>query len=467
VPQISLLSGITSDAQADLRTSFPINLIPVPKDTGVSKGYLRTAPGLSAFGEGPGVDRGGVNWRGFLYRAMGQELVGVGEDGSVAYKGYISGTGRVSMDYGADHLLIVGDGKAWLFDGATLTQITDIDLGNVIDGLWVDGYYLFTDGSYLIVTELNNPFSIDPLKYGSSEADPDAIMGVLKYRGELRSFNRYTIETFQNIGGTGFPFQRVASALIEKGAVGTRAKTTFADTVAWLGSGRNEPCSVYIMNGSQAVKIATREVEKRLKAYSEDELATVVLESCSDEAHQHLYVHLPGETLVYDLAGSQAAGEPVWFFRSTGVSGVNPYRARGFVWCYGKWIVGDTQGGRLGYVDDNVTTQYGEVSGWQFDTMLLNNSGKGAIVWALELTGTTGRAPAGEDPTIFHSYTVDGLKWSREQTARMGAPGQTSVRVQFRRCGQLDNVRGERFRGANRTPVSWMRLEAELEGLNG
>jgi len=465
VASISLLSGISSDAQADLRTTYPVNLIPVPKDTGVSKGYLRTVPGLSSFATGVGVDRGAINWAGTLYRVSGAKLLSVASDGTTTDKGDITGTGQVSMDYGPTYLLTVGDGKAWLRDGTSNTQITDPDLGTVIDGIWVDGYYLFTDGTFLIVTELNNPFSIDPLKYGSSEVDPDPIKGVFKLRDEVLAVNRYTIETFQNVGGTGFPFQRVPSALMEKGAVGTHAKTRFADTLAFLGSGRNEPCSVYIVDGGKPTKIATREVEMRLKAYSEAQLATALLEARADEAHQHLMVHLPGETLVYDLAASMTAQEPIWVFLSTGVSGINAYRARNFVWCYGRWICGDTADGRIGYVDASVSTQYGEVAGWQFDTMWLYNQAQGAIVWALELIGTTGRAPAGDDPTVFHAYTEDGLSWSQERTTRIGKAGDTAIRVQWRRVGKMRRMRGERFRGANKTPISWLRLEATLEAL--
>lgn len=466
MPQISLLSGITSDANADWRTSYPVNAIPVPKDTGISKGYLRVAPGLTQFATSTGTCRGSINWNDLNYRVKGTSLVRVNADGTVTTIGTISGSGPVTFDYGPTYLMVVGDEKAWLYDGATLTQITDIDLGAVIDGCWVDGYYLFTDGEFLIVTELNNPFSIDPMKYGSSEADPDPIKGVLKLRGEVYAFNRYTIELFDNTGGSGFPFTRVESGLIETGCVGTHAKTHFAKTFAWVGSGRNEPCSVYMAVGGAESKIATREVERRLAAYTEAQLAAIEIEAKADRLHQHLLIHLPNETMVYDAAASAVAGEPVWFFLSTGTVGPAAYRARHFTWCYGKWLVGDTEDGRVGYWDETLTTQYEEVAGGQFDTMMLFNQGKGAIVHSLELVCTAGRAPGDDDPTVFHSYTVDGLNWSQERQARIGSAGQTQQRVVFRHCGMMRSFRGERFRWANAAPVSWTRLEAELEPLN-
>lgn len=467
MPQIALLSGISSDANGDFRTTYPVNLIPVPKDTGISKGYLRAAPGLTAFATGAGISRGGINWNDLCYRVMGTSLQRVNADGTVTNIGTITGTGPVAMDYGPVYLSIVGDGKAWLYDGATLTQIVDVDIGVPIDVVWVDGYYVYTDGAFLYVSELTNPFSIDPLKYAASEIDPDSILGVLKYRNEVYALNRYTIEVFDNVGGTGFPFTRLPGGLIPKGCIGKRAKTMFADTFAWVGSGRKEPCSVYVASGGAAQKIATREVEARLAAYTEAQLAACEIEERADKLHQHLLIHLPNETLVYDAAASLVSGQPIWFFLSTGVTGPAAYRARHFVWCYGKWLVGDTQDGRVGYVDETVVTQYEAVAGWQFDTMLLYNDGAGAIVWSLELVGTTGRAPGADDPTVFHSYTLDGLNWSQERTARMGSAGQTSQRVMFMECGCMEHMRSERFRGANKTPISWARLEAKLEPLGG
>jgi hypothetical protein len=79
--QIPILSGIYSDPAGDFRTSLPKNMIPVSKEQGISKGYLRPADGITEFGTGPGTDRGGINWNGILYRVMGTKLVKVAADG--------------------------------------------------------------------------------------------------------------------------------------------------------------------------------------------------------------------------------------------------------------------------------------------------------------------------------------------------------------------------------------------------
>mgnify|MGYP007082282028 CR=1 FL=1 len=67
------------------------------------------------------------------------------------------------------------------------------------------------------VADLADPASINPLHYGSAETDPDPVRAVDELRNELYGFGRYTVEVYQNGGGTGFVFQRVDGAQIGKG----------------------------------------------------------------------------------------------------------------------------------------------------------------------------------------------------------------------------------------------------------
>ena len=178
--QIPILNGIYADAAPDFRTSYPKNLVPVPKQTGISAGYLRPADGVVEAGTGPGVGRGAINWNGVLYRVMGTKLVSIAENNTVTEIGDVGGTNRVTFDYGFTYLAIASNNNLFLYDGTTLTQVTDPDLGVVLDVVWVDGYYMTTDGEFLVITDLADPFAVNPLKYGSAEADPDAINASLR-----------------------------------------------------------------------------------------------------------------------------------------------------------------------------------------------------------------------------------------------------------------------------------------------
>lgn len=465
--QIPILSGIYADQAADFRTSYPRNMIPVPKKTGISDGYLRPSDGLALFGTGPGTDRGGYNWNGVLYRVMGTKFCSVSAAGAVTVLGDVGGGGQVTMDNGFDRLAIWSGGRLYYWDGSTLAQVTDPDLGTVIDGRWIAGYYVSTDGEFLVVTELNDPFAVNPLKYGSAESDPDPLLAMDELRNELYALGRYTIEVFENVGGANFPFQRIEGAQVVRGVIGTHAYAQFAQTFAFLGSARNEAPAVYIMGAGGTDKLSTREIDEILLRYTEAQLSTVVVEAKVDKGHNWLMVHLPDTCWVYDLAASQVVGEPVWFELNSAVVGLATYRARNLVWCYDTWVSGDPTSSNLGRFVDTASEHYGQTIGWDFGTMMLYNETRGAIVNELELVALPGRVALGANPVIWTSYSLDGETWSQERATPAGRQGQRLQRIAWRRLGKMRNYRMQRFRGTSDAHVSIARLEAELEPLNG
>lgn len=465
--QVPILSGIYRDTTSDVRTSLPRNLVPVPKDSGVSKGYLAPADGIKPFAaSAPGVGRGGINWNGQCYRVMGPSLVRVEEAGNVVVLGDVGGLGDVSFDYSFDRLAIASGGRMFYWDGSNLTQVTDSDLGVVVDMIWVAGYFMTTDGAFLVVTELNDPYSVDPLKYGSSESDPDPVVALQKVRNEVMALNRYTIEVFQNVGGDGFPFQRIDGAQVQRGCVGTHACVKFMDSVAFVGSGRDEAPAVWIVSGGTSQKLSTREVDILLSSYTEAQLAKAVLDARVDKGHQLLYLGLPDRTLVFDGAGSTALSTPIWFELGSGLLGGAPYRARHLTWAYNRWLLDDTEGPVVGALTNETSTHYGQNVGWEFSTPMFYNEGNGAIIHEMELVAMPGGTPLGKDPVVWTSYSLDGETWSQERATSAGKIGERNKRIAWRRQGKLRNFRLQKFRGTSDSHMPVMRLELRIEGLS-
>jgi hypothetical protein len=444
-------------------------MVPVPKNSGISSGFLRPGDGIVANGSGPGIDRGGINWNGTCYRVMGTKLVTVASNGTVTVLGDVGGPTNtlVTLDYSFDLLAIASGGRLYFWDPAasTLTQNTDPDLGLVLDVVWVDGYFMTTDGEFLIVTELSNPLAVNPLKYGSSEVDPDPVVALLKLRNEIYALNRNTIEVFDNVGGEVFPFARIDGAQIQKGVIGTFGCCVFSERIAFLGSGRNEAPGIYMGAAATAQKISTQEIDEILLQYTETQLATVKLEARNDKAHEHLYVHLPDRTLVYDNAASQVLNEAVWFTLTTTVVGFSQYRARNLVWAYDKWLVGDPQSSNIGYLVDTTGHHWGQQVRWEFGTLIAYNEGNGALFHELELVSLTGRVALGVNPQISTSYSLDGQSWSQDRYIRVGTTGNTKKRLAWFQQGSMRNWRIQRFRGDSDAHLSFARLEAQIEGL--
>lgn len=463
--QLPVLAGIYTDNQPDFRVGYPINLIPVTFPTGISNGYLRPSEGLISAGVLSGADRGAIEWLGTHYRLIGTNFVSIDQNGVINIIGTIPGSDQVTFDYSFDRLAIAANNQLWYYDGSALSRVTDPDLGVVIDVVWVDGYFMTTDGEFLVVTELNDPTAVNPLKYGSSEIDPDPVVAIKKIRNEIYAINRNTIEVFDNVGGTLFPFQRIDGAQIMKGAVGTHACCLYIDALAFLGSGRNEQPGIYLGANAQAIKISTREIDTVLLNYTETELANVLLEQRTDKDQALLYVHLPDRTYVYDGAGSRAMGQQVWYVLTSSLTGFSEYRARNFVWVYGKHWCADPTTGNYGYVSDSVSTHWGDKVRWECTTGLVYNESNGAVFHELELVGLTGRVALGDNPVISTSYSLDGVTYSQEHTISAGTIGDRNKRLVWRRQGKMRNWRVQRFTGNSDAHIGIVRIEAKIEGL--
>ena len=467
--QIPILSGIFSDNTPELRTAYPVNFVPVPKQSGISNGFLRPGDGIVANGTGPGTDRGGINWQGELYRVMGTKLVEISSTGVVTTLGDVGGpiNQLVTLDYSFDLLAIASGGRLYFWNPSTstLTQNTDPDLGVVLDFCWVDGYFMTTDGEFLVVTELSNPLVVNPLKYGSSEVDPDPVVALLKLRNEVYALNRNTIEVFDNVGGELFPFARIDGAQIQKGVIGTQGCCVFIDRIAFLGSARNEAPGIYVGAAAVTEKISTQEIDNLLLEYTEAQLALVKLEARNDKNHEHLYVHLPDRTIVFDASATKALQTPVWFTLTTTLAGFAQYRARNMVWVYDKWMVGDPQSASIGYLVQDTGHHWGQQVRWEFGTLIVYNESNGAIFNEMELVSLTGSIALGENPQISTSYSLDGQTYSQEKFISVGTIGNRQKRLAWFQQGHMRNWRIQRFRGDSDAHVSYVRLEAQIEAL--
>lgn len=447
---LPILSSIYATEAGDFETAYPCNMEPVAQQSGVSSGHLRTAMGAETWVTGPGIDRGGINWNGTLYRVMGSLLVQIAFDGSITTIGDVGSDGfPVRMDYGFGRLAINSANNLWYYDGTTLAQVTDTDLGPVLDMVWMDGYYVTTDGTSIIVTDLSDPFSVNPLKYGSAEADPDMVTGLIATkRGELVALGQYTIEFYQNAGTSGFPFQVSPGATIPIGCVGRYAKCEFVQSFAFVGGGENQAIGVWIAGQGSASKISTRAIDDLLA--DEPNKASIQLEVRVARDENRLYVHLSDRTLVYLAGASSQLKQPIWYTCASGIAMDRPYRLRNAVNVYDKLICGDTEANAIGIVSesldpgdgmaflswsfdgeaysqeyaqplgkrgnraarpqwrphlriptnyaalrfrgDNAQPHFGELTGWEFGAGFVYNDTKGAILHDIELVGLPGRA---------------------------------------------------------------------------
>ena len=376
------------------------------------------------------------------FRVNGTTFYEIDESGISTELGTVSGTDTVSFANSFNTQAIVADGRYYLYDPTNgFREVTDSDLGNPIDVVWVDGYYFFTDGEFIYHTDINDESAIDPLKFATAEFMPDDTLGVTKTQdNKVAVFGRYTVEYFTNTAQDNFAFQRIQQRAIKIGIVGTHCKCEVESSFFILG-GRKEQsvgCWAVAVGGTQ--KVSTREVDKVIGAYTEIELADSVVETYSEDGYQYVVYHLPNETLLFNYTLSRSVGiEQSWTILQTGddknyrgIHYVNDIRIH-------KWILGDKTNGNLGILTETLATQYDELCTWELYSPWYYL--EGASVDMLEVEILPGFNDQG-DATVFLSLTYDGVNYSKNYIEIYGSQSNYNQRYILRRLWLYQGLGG-------------------------
>jgi len=284
--RIPFVTGVQVNSDGEPSLFYPVNLEVTLKDTGNSSEYMRQHDGITHYIDGTGLDRGGINWNGRYFRVTGTDLLEINSDGTKTIRAHIDGTKQCRFDYSFDSLSISNGEKLYYYSNENKAQTASTSLfGQVIDHKFMDGYFFTTDGANIVQSELNDKTTANPFKYGSSELDPDNIVALQRIRGELYALNRYTIEVFDNVGGTGFVLARVNGAQIMKGCVGTQANTVVNDALVFVGGGRGEQLAVYVAGGGQSKRISTVDIDATINKLTETEKRNIKLEQMGHVNH--------------------------------------------------------------------------------------------------------------------------------------------------------------------------------------
>lgn len=458
---VTLIKGdrIDNSLDTDYRDAIPVNMYAVEKPLLGSAGYMIQYPGLTDFATGTGVDRGANYNERFdsQYRVSGTSLIEVKVDGSIVNLGVVSGSEQVAMPYSFNTQCIIADGKMFLYDNVNgLVEVNDTDLGNPIDGTWIDGYYFLTDGEFIYHTDINDESSIDPLKFATAEFSPDKTLGVAKTQdNKVIVFGRYTTEYFINAATENFAFQRVQTRAQKIGIVATHAKTETKNGFYITGGRKDEDIGVYVVSVGKSTKVSTREIDKIIREYTEPELSNIRMESRTENNITFILLHLPKETLCFnETIASKFGVESAWCLLKTDVNTNNTYRAINSVFDsrLSEWVCGDKISNKIGLIDNSKSTHYNEVVEWILYTPFIGI--ESASINKLEIETIPGHTIT-NDATVAFSITTDGVIYGEEWFNIYGEVQNYHKRFIIRRIGYVRDWIGFKFRGASKSRMTF------------
>ena len=473
IQQLPLAKGLGKDYRnADYVDLLPVNMLATPKEVLNASGYLRSFPGLDKINDVAGTSLGAEynTVQNVVYRVAGGKLYqGRNERGDVAI------SARVSMAHSATSQAVASNGILTLYryDGSNKTlqnwpeevngtAFAQYDIGKVRDTCRARGRYIWVkDGTQTFgVTDLEDESHPDRFRpFYTAESQPDGIIGCGVWRDFVVMFGSSTIEYFSLTGAADTSaaiYVAQPSMMVQKGIAGTHCKTEFMDSFAFISHQSTGAPSIYMINNGQASQIATATVEKVLRSYTADELATGVLESIRFDSHELLIVHLPSHVLCYDATASQSG--PQWCILKTGLFD-DVHRAIDYVFEGNQVTVGDKLEAVIGALKFESSAQYDKQAEHLLFTPMFKADN--ARVFDFELESATGASQWAE--RLFISATVDGSNYGREQMVDYNAPFIYDKRTIWRRIGRVRKNIGFKVRVITRSPVTLSDCSLRIE----
>lgn len=480
--ELNFAEGFYVSQSPQLIEKRVVNCYPViPHAEAVSRRALLGTPGIAPLADfGLGKSRGALVFSdGTPYRVIGNSLVSVTATGITTDHGTISGSSDVSMDSNGINIAIQDPkGASYFFTPAT--GVLEINGGSVFNSFGQAETVTFKDGFYFYTTR-NNFFSgsakttndgkdFNALDFADAEISPDNIVAGHNNHNQLYIFGEGTTEVYQTIVTSGFPVQRIAGALIQKGCAAPNSIVDFDNGFLFIGGDVDEKPAVWKASGSTAIKVSNASVDYLIQQSSETDISTARAFSYAENGNFFAVFTVGNNTLVYDAATSALSGAPEWHERQTGITngtGFQPWRAVHGVKAYGDIQVGDDRSGKVGALDFTLNTEYGNTIERFFTTKPFINNGDQVFSHEIELHMQTGVGDATTAiPKIRMDYSDDGSRtFSNEISKSMGAVGRYKDRVRWSRLGSFPMSRVLRFKMSDPVDFNVYSLFANAEGV--
>lgn len=341
--------------------------------------------------------------------------------------------------------------------GPTLSPKTEFDLSGAIDidrhesrFVWITkdkmGCTSLTAGEDVIAE--HKPDYIAP--FYAQESDPDDNKAIRSWQGKyVAVFGRNTTQWFGLTGNSEQIYSPSKQMQTPAGIVSTCSVCKYKDSFAALGSVKGGTLQVMIISPGSHQKISTATIDNTISKYKERELQGALLESVMINNHDLLFVHLPNETLVFD--GNQNA----WFQLKSSISGDGEYTGRHIIYNQEMGItIGDKKVGRVGILDDSLSSQYGEHSEFILYTPFVKLNGGNGQLPLFDLSFDTIPGHSNEIQSAFISYTLDGFKFNpNELRVVYNNPREYQSKPWLHSLGSISDSIGFKVRVVSGDPV--------------
>lgn len=345
--------------------------------------------------------------------------------------GTVTGSDRVRWAASSNQLVLVANRRAYVYDGATFAQITDADLPEVVDVVFLAGRFVFMarNSSRFYWAEVSDAANVDALSFASAESLPDFNTGALVVADEMCVFGGDSVEFFQadSTAANTEVFQPAQGRRYSKGCLARDTIILVDNAAFFVGADR----IVFRCVSEGPKRISDHGIEEALR-HCADITACFAFAAIQD-GHTFYVLTIPGvATHAFDVETQK------WAIWSTHLR--DTFRATCAYVSGGDTYLGDDTDGTIWKLTPGVHTDGDDpierlVTGW-----LPVDEGRprcNAVVVEMGRAPGNENAP-GDDPVVELCFSDDGGNtFSRWRQASIGKMGEYRRRAAFRILGMM------------------------------
>lgn len=396
--------------------------------------FLEAALGKPAIYGGPGFAsrktldtsplRGVHEFNGVLIVVSGNRCYTLTEAGVATDVGQVLGLSRVSMaDNGLQVMIVAEDAsRSYIWDGATLAQITDPDFYAASSVAFLDQYFITSIASTgrFQISALADGTAWSALDVATAESLPDNLVRVFVDNRDLLLMGEESIEGQYNSGAADFPFAR-STVFFQLGIAGRDCVASVDNTVAFLAADG----TVRVVRGSTAIVISTPAIASIIAGWSNP--GEAVAFSYSLRNHQFWVLRHADGCVVWDASAPAAEA---WHVRKS--YGSDTWRIAFCVRAWGVTILGEADTGKLHTLDAEAHDEAGEPLVRRVVTEPLGPGSYFTLneVELLVEPGVGLVSGQGSEPKVWMELSRNGGKtWGARMERRIGARGEYEKRI--------------------------------------
>jgi len=393
----------------------------------------------------------------YLYVVSGSELYWVDSAGSATLIGNIGSPNRIDLSSNTTHVVVVNEPKAYHWDGTTFGEITDDDFisRGAGDVEFIDDFMLFREpnSGRFFGADIGSVTDFDALQFSIADSSPDPLVAIIAIQRLLIAFGTKSGELWENTGIAGFPFERIINGTFEEGCLNAQTVAIEDNSVYWV----SNDSTVRRLEGVTPVRVSTHAIEGFISSATTSSLEALTY----DQGGHFFYVLSADEgTWVFDIT-TGAWSERQSYLRSN-------WSPRHHAKFAGKELVGDSQSNKIGELDRETHTDWGNVQRMEWTYQPVYAEGRRAFHDRFEIileTGIGTTTGQGVDPKIMLQYSDDaGKTWLSLPDKSLGPLGERVTRVVWTNLGSSTQ---RSYRAAVSDPIPITVIDTLLEGKGG